>query len=85
MDMFSTIFSKMSETYLERSKKMSWMVLNMSRTTLQKFVVFDMFPIFLIFFRHFCPRAPMSFFGGNNWNTKDAGGPYDQFGGGERP
>ena len=75
----------MSETYLERSKKMSWMVLNMSRTTLKKFMCFELFSEFSIFFGHFCPRAPMSFFLENNWNKKDAGGPYDQFGGGERP
>ena len=84
MDKFSTIFSKMSETYLERSKKMSWMVLNMSRTTLKKFDFFRDVSDFSRFFEHVCPRAQCLFLG-NNWNKKDAGGPYDQFGGGMRP
>ena len=85
MDKFSTIFSKMSETYLERSKKMSWMVLNMSRTTLKKFDFFEIFPILEDFLNIFVQEPQCQFFWENNWNKKDAGGPYDQFGGGERP
>ena len=75
----------MLETYLERSKKMSWMVLNMSRTTLKKFDFFRDVSDFSRFFEHFVQRSQCQFSLENNWNKKDAGGPYDQFGGGMRP
>ena len=85
LDIFLTIVSNMSETYLERSKKMSWMVLNMSRTTLKKFDFFEIFPIFRYFLNIFVQESQCHFCLENNWNEKDAGGLYDQFGGGERP
>ena len=85
MDKFSAIFSNISETYLERSKKMSWMVLNMSRKTLTKFIFVRDFQFFRDFFDIFVQEPQCHVFCKNNWNKKDAGGPYDQFGGGMRP
>ena len=51
LDKISTFFLNMSETYLEMSKKMSWMVLNMSRTSSKKFDFFGDFQIFSRFLR----------------------------------
>ena len=71
-NVFFKNFSKISETYLERSKRMSCMLLNMSRTTSKKFgqKLFFFFPDFFRnggslkndCFGHVCPSAPMSFF-----------------------
>ena len=73
----------MSETYLERSKKMSWMVLNMSRTTLKKFDFFRDVSVFIYIYIYI--YIFWIFVLEHNWNKKDAGGPYDQLGGGMRP
>ena len=64
---------------------MSWMVLNMSRTTLKKFMCFEIVPIFRDVLDIFVQEPQCNFLLENNWNKKDAGGPYDQFGGGMRP